>query len=421
MKIIIINHTFQKRQFSKRWEDLAEKHKDWEITLLAPAEWTWGDGGALTFGFSESICGFEYSKDNFFIKTIRVKKFGGFRWISMEMISYIESYNPDVVYHIGTHTQESLMQILMYKVHHRKKFKVFAFSMRGPCLDLKHLREQGRREKKISKRMLNIAKDAYRTWKVSYLNKYCDAIFCHYPEALKSFRSEGFEGPILIQTQVGVDTSIFYPDIGKRNKMRDKLGISESYVFASAVRFNFGKGIMQVLDALPIDGDWKYLLIGSGTPEEVKAVRDKISQRGLSDNIILPGFVQWEDMANFWNAADCAIHFTQTTDDWVETFSLSLVQAMATKLPVIGSSSGSVPYQIGNDGIIVDEHDIISLHGKLQWIIKHKAEGREIGERLYQRTIRSFSTSCLNELFYRTVNQLLMNVYDVNNIDMANS
>lgn len=42
LKIIIINHTFQKEQFYKRWKWLSEQHKDLDITLLAPADWEWG-------------------------------------------------------------------------------------------------------------------------------------------------------------------------------------------------------------------------------------------------------------------------------------------------------------------------------------------------------------------------------------------
>ena len=89
-----------------------------------------------------------------------------------------------------------------------------------------------------------------------------------------------------------------------------------------------------------MDGDWKYMLMGSGLPAEIDEVRNKISERGLEDRVILPGFIEWEDMPAHWNAADCMIHFTQTTESWEETFSLSLVQAMAVKLPVIGSTSG---------------------------------------------------------------------------------
>ena len=178
---------------------------------------------------------------------------------------------------------------------------------------------------------------------------------------------------------------------------------------------------MQVLDALPVDGDWKYLLMGSGLPEEIEDVRQKISERGLEDRIILPGFIEWEDMPAHLNAADCMIHFTQTTDLWEETFSLALVQAMAVRLPVIGSSSGSVPYQIGPDGIIVDESDISGLHEKLQWAIYHPEQMKSIGEKLYQRTIRSFSIGHLNNLFYATVNDILNGIYDGDKEDMANA
>lgn len=420
MKIIIINHTFQKTQFSKRWHDLAKSHSDWDITLLAPSEWTWGTGKATTFGKVEKRQGVEVEDRNFHIKTVAIKTSKYFGWTSEEMLKEIDTIQPDCVYHIGSHTQESLMQILDHRRKTDGKYKVFAFSMRGPQQNLSNIFNLQRLDKNVIKKGLRFLQYFNEKRKVQKLNKYCDAIFCHYPDGMKAFIDEGYKGPIFMQTQVGVDTSIFFPDQGKRDRVRKQLGIDEStYLFASAVRFNPGKGIIQVLNALPKDGNWKYLLMGSGLPNEEKMVKDTIAKNGLEDKVILPGFIEWENMADYWNAADCAIHFTQSTPTWVETFSLSLVQAMATRLPVVGSSSGSVPYQIGPDGIIVDEQDIKSLNGKLKWIYMHQDDGKIIGGKLYDRTVRSFSTSHLNKLFYQTVNELLKGHYDKSKIDMT--
>lgn len=422
MKIIIINHTFQKIQFSKRWHDLAKDHADWDITLLAPSEWTWGSGTATTFGKIEKKKGYDFDDSNFHIRKISIKKTAHFGWTSGEMIDEIDRIQPDVVYHIGSHTQESLIQILKHRKKTAGSYKVFAFSMRGPQQNITNIFNLQKHDKRLLKKFLRLFQYMYEKKKVKTLNKLCDAIFCHYPDGRKAFIDEGYTGPIFMQTQVGVDTSIFYPDSEKRASMRKKLGINDTtYVFASAVRFNPAKGVLQVLDSLPSEGDWVYLLMGSGLPEEEQAVRLKIKERNLSDKVILPGFIEWEDMPAYWNAADCAIHFTQTTPTWIETFSLSLVQAMATSLPVIGSSSGSVPYQIGSDGIIVDERNTEQLNEKIRWVINHKEESCEIGKKLYYRTVRSFSTKHLNELFYYTINQLLNGIVDEDSIDMANS
>ena len=139
MKIVMINHTFQQQQFCKRWERLAQAHEDWDITLLAPAEWTWGSGKAVTFGKVEKKNGYEYDGKKFRVKQIRITDHKFRSWTSAEMIEQIDTIRPDCVYHIGSHTQESLMQILDYKKRKKQDLKVFAFSMRGPQQDLNNI------------------------------------------------------------------------------------------------------------------------------------------------------------------------------------------------------------------------------------------------------------------------------------------
>lgn len=420
MKIVIINHTFQKNQFCKRWKLLADMHPEWDITLLAPAEWTWGSGSAVTFGIVEIMHGYEYEGTNYHVKKIKIKSKRYFGWTSKEMIIELCKIQPDCVYHIGGHTQESLMQILNYKKRLFPKVKVFAFSMRGPQQDISNIVNLLKNDKKIVKKFFRIFQYLYERSKIKKLNKYCDAIFCHYPDGMNSFRKEGYEGPIFMQTQVGVDTEIFYPDEIKRKTIRDKYNIGDSFLFVSAVRFNSSKGIMQILEALPVEGNWKYMIIGSGLPVEINDVEKKIIERGLKSKVILPGFINWQEMASYWNAADCAIHYAQTTPTWIETFSLSIAQAMATALPVIGSTSGSIPYQIGPDGILVEEHDVEKLHKMIQWVIENQKAAKEIGRKMYLRSMQSFSIKHLNKLFYETVNDLMINSYDINKIDMTN-
>lgn len=421
MKIIIINHTFQQYQFTKRWKVLSQMHKDWDITLIAPSQFAWRNSNGTKVTDDMKMVGYDFEEENFRVKQVNIKDGNklGITWTSKEMINYIDECQPDIVYHIGSHLQESLMQILDYKIRKNKTLKVFAFSMRGPVSDISNISTLRKEDKSVVKKILRYGQVLYFTHKLKKLNKYCDAIFCHYPDGLDCFCKEGYKGPIFMQTQVGVDTDVFFPDEDKRMKIRNKYSMGDSYVFASAVRFIEGKGIVQVLDALPVEGNWKYLLMGSGTEEEVNAIESKIKERGIEDKVILTGFIKWEDMSEYWNAVDCCVHFTQSTSKWVETFSLTLVQAMATKLPVVGSSSGSIPYQIGEDGIIVNEKNIEELHNQLQWVINNQDEAKVIGNKLYQRTINSFSISHLNDLFYLTVEDLRNNIYDSKKIDMT--
>ena len=417
-KLVIINHTFQKPQFYKRWEIFAAQHRDFDITLLAPGKWEWGKSKTLTYGKVEAEAGRVVEQDNFHIHLIDVKDRIMGEYSSKDLEEELLRIQPDLTYFIGGHTAYPLMQILRLRDRHRslKDMKVIAFSMRGhtPTIDYK------KSEPGVKKYLNTVGKVCLLGPRLYTFNHKCDAVFCHYPAALEAFRAENYTGPIYMQTQVGVDPDVFYPDPDARQKLREKYRIGDAFLFGSASRFHYSKGISQIVQALPKEGNWKYLMMGWGRDDEVEAIRNEIAARNLDDKIILTGYIDnWTDMAEHWNSLDCAIHAPLTTPHWEETFSLALVQAMITGLPVIGSSSGSVPYQMGPDGIIIPEGDVDAMNQQMIWLMEHPDEGRAIGLKMRQRALDCFSIYHLNDLFYLTVMDILHGIYDKNKVDMA--
>lgn len=417
IKVIIINHTFQKKQFYKRWELLTEQHKDLDVTLLAPSDWIWGKEKTLTFGYVDNIRGVAIEKERFHVHLIDTKRDFLGEWSSILLEKEIEDICPDVVYFIGGHTARPLMQIIDLKKRlNIKNMRIIVFSMRGhtPTIDFK------KSEPGLKKYINTIGKILILGPRIRKCNKYCDAIFCHYPAALNAFRNEGFIKPIYMQTQVGVDPDIFGPNEESRIKIREKYNLGDAYVFGSATRFHYSKGLTEVIKALPQEGNWKYLMMGWGRDDEVLEIKRQISERGLQDRIILTGYIDnWKDMAAHWNALDCAVHAPLTTLRWEETFSLALVQAMITGLPVIGTNSGSVPYQIGADGIIVEEKDIDLMRERMIYLMNNSQYGIEIGKKMRLRALNCFSIYHLNDLFYETIIDIINNKYDENKKDMS--
>lgn len=417
MKVIIINHTFQKPDFYKRWRMLAKKHLELDITLLAPINWEWGKEKTLTYGHIDHLQGEHVEDENFHIHLIDMKRNWMGEWTSRLLEKEIEKIHPDVVYFIGGHTAAPLMQIIKLKQRlHYRDMKIIAFSMRGhtPTIDFKQS------EPGIKKYVNTLGKMLILGPRMNMAYQYCDAIFCHYPIAMQAFRDEKCIKPIYIQTQVGVDPDIFGPNYESRKRIREKYKLGDSFVFGSASRFHYSKGIKETIDALPKQGDWKYLLMGWGREDEVAAIKKQIVARGIENKVILTGYIDsWSDMAEHWNALDCAIHVPLTTLRWEETFSLALVQAMATGLPVIGSDSGSVPYQIGKKGIVVPEGDIYAIRVQMERMMESSEERKIIGKEMRKRALECFSIYHLNDLFYYTLQDIVHGVYDKNKIDMA--
>lgn len=392
----------------------AESYPDMDVTLLAPAQHSFYKKKNYSYGKALNTTGHEVDKGNFHIRLFS-KRQKGFVWWSRDFRRLLDESRPDIIFHIGLHTQYSLVQILRLRSKYHPDAKVIAFSMRGPNHDIAFLEALSKKQHTLKSKL----KYLYTRFIVSYVNKRVDAFFCHYPDALDSFKRDGYNGPIYMQTQVGVNGEWFYRDETVRREMREKLGLGDSYVFASAARFTSDKGIDDVLNALPEKGNWKYVLMGAGNEEETDALQRIIESRGIQDKVILTGFIDWLNMPKYWNAVDCVVHVPKTTDAWVETFSLTVVQAMITGLPLIIDDSGSVPYQAGKDAVMIPEGDVKALSQAMKNLMNDREQGRIIGARLKERAEKCFEVKHLNACAHDIFIDVSRGVYDNDKIDMA--
>ena len=348
--------------------------------------------------------------ENYHLRPVECKFDRNGNWTSKEMLKVIYEIKPDLVYHIGSHFQPSLHQCLKFVKRYLPNTKTATFSMRGPNNNMFY---EG--EISIIKRMGRVL---LFYPKIRSVNKYSDAVLCHYPDALRAFRDEGYKKPIYISTQNGVNTDIFCPNLEYRRIIREKYSIDDSFVFGSVTRYTPEKGILDIIEALPCEGNWKYILIGGGSIKEKENIINKIRSKGFENRFIFTGYIDWENLAMHLNAMDCAIHVPKT-GKWTETFSVGLVQEMATGLPVIGSDSGSVPYQIGQEGIIVPEGNVEEIRRKMVWIMNHKEEAKEIGKKMKKRAVDCFSLYHLSDCIYDIFLDIIHDVYDDIKIDMT--
>jgi len=406
IRIAIVNHSFQKEFFRTRWVKFAKKYPDCEIFLITPSAYIWGRSKALTYGSEEKVEAESFNDNNFHLISVRSNDCLTGGWKSKDFKTVLKHINPDFIYHIGTHTQNPLFQIIDIKRRYHKNAQLLSFSMRGINTNKTSRISLMKYDKNIFKKILRIPMYILDLIRLKKVNKYVDCILCHYPDAKRIFEAEGFKRKISVQTQVGVNTDIFKPNDTYRQEIRTKYNLGDSFVFGSASRFHYSKGILQILDSLTFDGDWKYLLMGSGLPDERKLIEEKIKQNGLENKVILTGYIDVSEMPKYWNAIDCAIHFPISTPQWIETFSLALVQAMATEKAVVGSSSGSVPFQIGDDGCVVEEGNSRLLSLALKKMMEDDNYRTQNAKKMYERAVSLFSVDSLNKQFYELIKDL---------------
>lgn len=414
--IAIINHSFQMEYYARRWKLFADRYQNVQVWLVTFDRMEWYKNKGYSFGKSFILEGKNIDEGNYHVRTIR-RHCGKLGYTSKDFCPLFRKINPDIIYLLGGHNDFPMAQILHLRKKYFPKTKVIGFSMRGPALNMKICRDKCGPVKWILRRLRYFVQ-----WQVlKYNNRHVDAYFCHYPDAINCFRLEGYKGPIYMQTQVGVNKEWFHEDAQARALIRKKYQINDNtYVFGSATRFTIDKGVDDILRALPKEGDWKYLMMGSGSDDERERLHKIIIETGLQDKVIETGFIDWFEIAKYWNAIDCAIHVPHTTPEWEETFSLAAIQPQITRKPVIGDTSGSVPYQIGYPEMIVPECDVMSLSKKIEWVLSHKSEAKQIGEKMYIRTLNSFEVQHLNDLFYRTlVEDVLPGKFDPQKVDMT--
>ena len=97
--------------------------------------------------------------------------------------------------------------------------------------------------------------------------------------------------------------------------------------------------------------DHKLVIVGKYGWKEANLER-RIEELGLAGEVILTGYVPYEDLPAFYNAAEVFVY-----PSVYEGFGLPPLEAMACGTPVITGDRSSLPEVVGDAGIMVDPYD----------------------------------------------------------------
>lgn len=149
---------------------------------------------------------------------------------------------------------------------------------------------------------------------------------------------------------LGVDTDIFAPlanetQMQRRRALRAELGFGDDdIVCLYSGRFHPGKNPLCLAQAIQMlhteDQRFKALFIGSGTPNEVEAIRQRAG-------CIVHPFVEYVRLADLYRAADIGV--------WPKQESTSQLDAAACGLPLILSNRVEVRERIIGNGLTYEE------------------------------------------------------------------
>ncbi len=155
------------------------------------------------------------------------------------------------------------------------------------------------------------------------------------------------------------------------------------------------------------DIDAKVMLVGKGPLQ--KELERIIQQHKLHDRVELTGYIPHLDpkFLQCYRDADVFVHFSTTQPDYdKEGIPGTIVEAMASGLPVISTHHAGIPEAITNGvhGILLEEKDVAGITTSLIQLNENEEMRKRLGQAAAQRA--------LNDLDVRTRTRNLERIYN---------
>jgi len=191
----------------------------------------------------------------------------------------------------------------------------------------------------------------------------------------------------------------------KSNRLRAELNIPAGSQIVGAVgRLSSEKGfhllIMAAKEILREFPQTFFIFIGDGPERE--RLMGLSGSLGINCNVRFMGIR--DDIEDIYPLMDIFV-----LPSFTEGLPISLLEAMASKRPVIATKVGSIPCVIdhGNEGFLVDPGNIEELIKSLTYLLSHKKLAEIMGERGYQKVISDFTSKSMAQKYFSVYRQIL--------------
>jgi glycosyltransferase involved in cell wall biosynthesis len=205
------------------------------------------------------------------------------------------------------------------------------------------------------------------------------------PTAERVLREKGYTGPLAVIPQFGVDPALYAPSGLHTNVKR------QSAVIGYAGRLVPEKGVdvlLRACEGLGRNG-WSVEILGDG-PERPR-LEALARERGIGDRVRFLGQVPSTQAPDYYRRMDVLVLPSLSRPNWVEQFGRVLIEAMACGVAVVGSSSGEIPWVVGDAGVIFPEGNVEALRDVLTGLLADEGRRDELARRGRERVLAQFT------------------------------
>ncbi len=389
MRILVASHTYIVDINRAKFKILAKLEPGIEVTVVVPQRWKTG-------GVQNQTIETEFYQEGSF-KVVPIYNFSqnnqGLLTFGTEIIQLLQEFQPQIIQVEQGSKSLAYAQLIALN-------KILKFQAKNIFFTWWNLPYQ-------------------LQWPVSMLEncnlQHTDGIIAGNLDGSNILRQRGYQNTLKVMPQLGVDETLFYPT-SKDADLSHRFGIeSTDFVVGFVGRFVEEKGLLTLGEALAglQQLPWKWLLVGQGKLRS-QLVKKSI-EWGISDRIIWVESVSHEEVPAYINLINCLVLPSQTsykfktltTVGWKEQFGHVLIEAMACKIPVIGSDCGEIPHVIGDAGLIFPEGNAGVLGDCLRELMERRELAADLGDRGYHRVMNNYTNQALAEQLLEFYKELL--------------
>jgi glycosyltransferase involved in cell wall biosynthesis len=353
MRVLMISKALVAGTAQRKLEEIA-KLPDVELTLVTPPYWQSDDG-------SKQVLEHLYTSGYRMIET-PIKFNGNFHFHYYPQLGRImREVRPEVV-HIDEEPY-NLATYLAMRLARQQKARALFFTWQNLYRDYP---------------------PPFRQIEL-YNYKHAAAAIAGNRDASAVLQRKGYKGPIQIIPQFGFDTDIY-----KRSTPRVPRQPDAPFTIGFIGRLKEEKGLPLIVEALTMLPEYcRAVFIGHGPMKT--ALTEQAASLGIAERVLFKPGVPTYQVPKEIEQWDVHVLPSITRPNWIEQFGRTLAEAMSCETPVIGSSSGEIPYVIGDAGLIFKEGDARDLSTCIQKLLNDPPLYAELAKRGRQRVLDTYT------------------------------